>query len=87
MFFYTVEKPPRLSEFDLEVPENLIAKHPSKKRDNCKLMVLNKKEETIQHMKFSDIHQFFKKGDVLLNSLEPINVEISLTILYNLWID
>ena len=29
-------------------------------------MVLNKKEETIQHMKFSDIHQFFKKGDVLV---------------------
>ena len=47
MFFYTVEKPPRLSEFDLEIPENLIAKHPAKKRDNCKLMVLNKKEETI----------------------------------------
>ena len=46
MFFYTVEKPPRLSEFDLEVPEKLIAKHPSKARDNCKLMVLNKKEET-----------------------------------------
>jgi S-adenosylmethionine:tRNA ribosyltransferase-isomerase len=66
MFFYTVEKPPRLSEFDLEIPENLIAKHPAKKRDNCKLMVLNKKEETIQHMKFSDIHQFFKKGDVLV---------------------
>ena len=28
MFFYTVEKPPRLSEFDLEIPENLIAKYP-----------------------------------------------------------
>ena len=53
MFFYTVEKPPRLSEFDLEIPENLIAKHPTKKRDNCKLMVLNKEEETIQHMKFA----------------------------------
>tara|TARA_Y100001970_G_scaffold293064_1_gene437502 strand:- start:2572 stop:3630 length:1059 start_codon:yes stop_codon:yes gene_type:complete len=66
MFFYTVEKPPRLSEFDLEIPENLIAKYPTKKRDNCKLMVLNKEEETIQHMKFSDIHQFFKKGDVLV---------------------
>ena len=66
MFFYTVEKPPRLSEFDLEVPEKLIAKFPPKKRDECKLMVLNKKEETIEHMRFSDIHQFFKKGDVLV---------------------
>ena len=66
MFFYSVEKPPRLSEFDLEIPEKLIAKFPSKKRDECKLMVLNKEEETIQHMRFSDIHQFFKKGDVLV---------------------
>ena len=31
MFFGTVEKPPRLSEFDLEIPEKLIAKNPSKK--------------------------------------------------------
>ena len=61
MFFYTVEKPPRLSEFDLEVPEKLIAKFPSKKRDECKLMVLDKKEEKIHHMKFKDIHQFFQK--------------------------
>ena len=66
MFFYTVEKPPRLSEFDLEIPDNLIAKHPPKIRDNCKLMVLNKKDESIQHLKFSDIHQFFTKGDVLV---------------------
>ena len=66
MFFYTVEKPPRLSEFDLEVPEKLIAKFPSKKRDECKLMVLDKKEEKIHHMKFKDIHQFFQKNDVLV---------------------
>ena len=66
MFFYTVEKPPRLSEFDLEVPEKLIAKFPAKKRDECKLMVLDKKEEKIHHMKFKDIHQFFEKNDVLV---------------------
>ena len=35
MFFYTVEKPPRLSEFDLEVPNKLIAQNPMKKRDQC----------------------------------------------------
>ena len=66
MFFYSVEKPPRLSEFDLEIPEKLIAKFPAKKRDDCKLMVLDKKEEKIHHLKFSDIHQFFKKNDVLV---------------------
>ena len=52
MFFGTVEKPPRLSEFELEVPEKLIADHPSKRRDGCKLMVLDTKEEKIYHKKF-----------------------------------
>ena len=32
MFFGSVEKPPRLSEFDLEVPEKLIAQDPIKKK-------------------------------------------------------
>ena len=45
MFFGTVERPPRLSEFELEIPEKLVAQHPSKQRDECKLMVLNKEEE------------------------------------------
>ena len=39
MFFGSVEKPPRLSEFELEVPEKLIAQDPCEKRDECKLMV------------------------------------------------
>ena len=35
MFFGSVERPPRLSEFELEVPEKLIAQHPPKKREGC----------------------------------------------------
>ena len=66
MFFGTVEKPPRLSEFDLEIPEKLIAKNPSKKRDECKLMVLNRKDKTIEHKKFKDVGSYFKKGEVLV---------------------
>ena len=66
MFFGTVEKPPRLSEFQLEIPEKLIANHPSKVRDACKLMVLDTKEETITHRKFANIIDYFKKGDVLV---------------------
>ena len=34
MFFGSVEKPPRLSSFDLEVPDNLIADKPTKAREN-----------------------------------------------------
>jgi len=66
MFFGSVEKPPRLSEFELEVPEELIADHPTKKRDQCNLMVLDRKKETIEHKKFVDIIDYLNKGDVLV---------------------
>ena len=66
MFFGSVEKPPRLSEFELEVPERLIAKDPLKKRDECKLIVLNRAEQTIEHRQFKDVVDYFNKGDVLV---------------------
>ncbi len=66
MFFGSVEKPPRLSEFELEVPERLVAKDPLKKRDECKLMVLNRAEQTIEHRQFKDVVDYFNKGDVLV---------------------
>ena len=66
MFFGSVEKPPRLSEFELEIPEKLIAEHPAEKRDKCKLMVLNCKDKSIEHRQFSDIVDYFNKGDVLV---------------------
>ena len=50
----------------MEIPEERIAQNPSKNREDCKLMVLDKKEEIITHLRFSDIHQFFNKGDVLV---------------------
>ena len=62
MFFGTVERPPRLSEFDFEIPDKLIAQHPSKNRDECKLMVVHKDTGEIQHKKFKDIYSFFNKG-------------------------
>ena len=66
MFFGSIEKPPRLSEFELNVPEKLIAQVPLKKRDQCRLMVLNRKEQTIEHRKFSNIIDYFSKGDVMV---------------------
>ena len=75
MFFGTVEKPPRLSEFDLEVPEKCIGQHPAKKRDECKLMILDKKDGNIQHKKFKDITSLFNKGDVLvLNNTKVFSI-------------
>tara|TARA_Y100000758_G_scaffold283284_1_gene231990 strand:- start:127 stop:1185 length:1059 start_codon:yes stop_codon:yes gene_type:complete len=66
MFFGTVERPPRLSEFEFEIPEKLIAQNPSKKRDKCKLMIIDRKSGEIQHKIFSDIIHLFNKGDVLV---------------------
>ena len=66
MFFGSVEKPPRLSEFELMVPEKLIAKDPLTKRDQCNLMVLNRQEKTIEHRKFKDVIDYFEKGDVMV---------------------
>ena len=66
MFFGSVEKPPRLSEFELNIPEKLVAQIPLKKRDQCNLMVLNRKEQTIKHRKFADIIDYFDKGDVVV---------------------
>ena len=66
MFLGSVERPPRLSEFQLEVPEKLIAQHPSKKREECKLMIVNKEDGSIEHSKFKDIVKLFNKGDVLV---------------------
>jgi len=68
MYFGSVEKPPRLAEFKLEIPKARIAQKPPTKRDQCKLMVLDRKDESIHHMKFSDITDFFKKGDVLVKN-------------------
>ena len=66
MYFGSVEKPPRLSEFELEIPEKLIAQDPLKKRDECNLMVLNRQEQTIEHRKFKDVLDYFNKGDVMV---------------------
>lgn len=66
MFFGAVEKPPRLSEFEMEIPEKLIAQEPLKKREECRLMVLNREDESIEHLQFKDCAEFFNKGDVLV---------------------
>ena len=68
MYFGSVEKPPRLAEFEMEIPKERIAQNPSKNRDDCKLMVLDRSDESIHHMKFKDISDFFKKGDVVVKN-------------------
>ena len=45
----------KLSEFDFELPEELIAQHPVEKRDTSRLMVVNRENGNIEHRHFYDI--------------------------------
>ena len=42
----------RLNDFDYKLPKSRIAQEPWPRRDHSKLMVLNKKDQTIEHKKF-----------------------------------
>ena len=54
--------------FDFNLPEELIAQSPLKQRENCKLLVINKKEKTTKDCYFFDILDYFKSGDVLVRN-------------------
>ena len=56
----------KLSAFDFQLPENLIAQHPSANRDEAKLMVLDRKKQTITHKMFKDVLDYFDEGDVMI---------------------
>lgn len=59
--------------FDYHLPEALIAQKPSEKRQNARLLVLNKQNETMTDEHFYDITKYFNKGDVLvLNNTKVI---------------
>lgn len=56
----------KLSEFSYDLPEELIAQHPAVPRDSCRMMVVNRKTQTIEHRKFTDILEYFGDGDVIV---------------------
>lgn len=58
----------QVSEFDYKLPEELIAQHPLEKRDESKLMVLDRKHKTIYHKVFKNIIDYLKPGDCLVRN-------------------
>jgi len=56
----------KLSHFGFELPEELLAEYPSENRDESRLMVLNRKEQTIEHKMFKDLIEYFDKDDVMI---------------------
>ena len=55
----------KLSMFNFDLPEKLIADTPLKNRDDAKLMVLHKKTGEIEHKKVADLIDYFDDGDVI----------------------
>ena len=67
----------KLSAFEYKLPDKYLAQHPSAERDECKLMLLNRKEETIEHLVFKDIIDFYDEGDVIvLNNTKVFPAQI-----------
>lgn len=56
----------KLSDFNYELPEELIAQHPYDKRDEARLMVLNRKEQTIENKIFKNVIDYLDSGDCLV---------------------
>ena len=56
----------KLSDFNYELPKNLLAEFPSENRDESRLMVINRKDGTIKHHQFKDLINFFEEEDVLI---------------------
>ena len=55
-----------LSDFDFQLPKNLIAQNPTKPRDYSRLLILDKDTGEIEHKQFFDIINYLNFGDVLV---------------------
>jgi S-adenosylmethionine:tRNA ribosyltransferase-isomerase len=56
----------KLSDFKYNLPKTIIAKFPASPRDSSRLMVVDRKNETVENKKFSDLVDYMSKGDVLV---------------------
>ena len=56
----------KTSDFDYYLPEELIAQTPIEKRDNSRLMVIERKSGNITHKHFYDIIEYLNEGDALV---------------------
>ena len=56
----------KLSHFNFKLPEELLADRPSDIRDEARLMILDRKKQTIEHKLFKDLIDYFEEGDVMI---------------------
>jgi len=56
----------KLSKFKYELPDKQVALYPTENRDECRLMVINRKTKSVEHRVFKDIVDYFNDGDVMV---------------------
>src|SRR5256885_2643729 len=56
----------RLSDYDYQLPRELIANRPAPRRDDSRMMVLRREGKTIEHANFRDLKNFLLPGDLLV---------------------
>jgi S-adenosylmethionine:tRNA ribosyltransferase-isomerase len=56
----------RLSDYDYDLPRELIAQRPPERRDDSRTMVLHRDTQTIEHRQFRDLKTFLRSGDLLV---------------------
>jgi S-adenosylmethionine:tRNA ribosyltransferase-isomerase len=58
----------KLSQFNFDLPKELIAEYPAENRDEARLMVLHRDSGKIEHRLFKDLLEYFKDGDVMIRN-------------------
>ena len=56
----------KLSHFNYNLPPELLAEYPATERDESRLMVLDRKKQTIEHKIFKDLVEYFDEGDIMI---------------------
>ena len=61
-----------ISDFDFDLPEELIASYPLEKRDQSRLLHYNLESKSLHHKKFQDISEILKAGDILVRNTSRV---------------
>jgi len=56
----------RLSDYDYDLPRELIAQRPLRRREDSRMMVLDRAAQTIEHRQFRELKTFLQPGDLLV---------------------
>lgn len=70
----------RLSEFDYDLPESAIARHPADRRDGSRLLVVDRRARTLTHTTFDQVGEHLAPGDLLVaNDSRVIRARLAAT--------